>query len=225
MVQQMMFLTTIVEYEGAVVDIRPRNWAAHCEAMQAIGVSGPTEEEFWRLFRRGESDAKRVRHGKSDQVAEYIRIRNERINATDLMELDEPVANASANYRLLKQRGNCHLVTFCRNRDGINAALDRHDLWMHFDQKQVLPDSTERRVALLKELAGTTGRASLAIAGTVPFAYAANEAGCRVVGLKDGPTFPNRLRQVGVDVFFDSLDELTDALATRREDLQRIGVV
>jgi len=55
-------------------------------------------------------------------------------------------------------------------------------------------------------------------------AYAAGEAGCRTVGLKNGPAVPKLLRQVGVDVLFESLDELTDALSSHHPDLQRIGV-
>ena len=65
---------------------------------------------------------------------------------------------------------------------------------------------------------------TLAVVGTVPMAYAAGEAGCRVVGMKNGPAVPKLLRQVGVDVFFESLDELTDALISHHPDLQRIGV-
>ena len=79
-------------------------------------------------------------------------------------------------------------------------------------------------MAALRDLAGSHRR-TLAIAGTVPFAYAAGRAGCAVVGLKTGPAVPRLLRQVGVDLFFDSLDELTDALGARRLDLHRIGLL
>jgi len=40
--------------------------------------------------------------------------------------------------------------------------------------------------------------------------------------MKTGPTFPKFMQQVGVDVFFDSLDDLTDALARRSPELQKI---
>jgi hypothetical protein len=78
-------------------------------------------------------------------------------------------------------------------------------------------------VQALQEMAG--GIRTMAVAGTIPFAYAANEAGCRVVGMKTGVAFPKQFRQVGVDVFFDSLDDLTEALARHDPELQRIGVL
>jgi hypothetical protein len=46
-----------------------------------------------------------------------------------------------------------------------------------------------------------------------------------VVGIKNGPVYPKFLRQVGVDVFYDDLDQLTDALARHDPELQRIGIV
>jgi len=219
----MSFINTIVEYEGVVVEVRPRYWAAHKAALAALGLAGPHEEEFWRLWRTGAAHGTFI-HGRPHLVAEYLRVRDQHMDNTDLMALDQPQPGAGVNLRLLKQMGSCHLVTLCRNRDGINATLDRLDLWMHFDSKQVLPDDRDRRIEALRQLVGGH-HSTLAIAGTVPFAYVAGEAGCRVVGMKNGPAVPKRLRQVGVDVFFDSLDELTDALAKRHPDLQRIGLV
>lgn len=219
----MGFLVTIIEWEGVLVDVRRRYWAAHREAIESVGFQGPTEEEFWRLWRAGEPDSKMVPHGKSHQVAEYVRRRQERIDASDLMEDDEAQKGAAANLRVLKNLGVCHLATLCRNRAGINTALDRLDLWMYFDRKEVLPDDRGRRVALLRELVGGQ-RSALAVAGTVAFAYAASEAGCRVVGMNHALAYPKRLRQVGVDVFYESLDALTDALTRRDPELQRIGL-
>jgi hypothetical protein len=74
----------------------------------------------------------------------------------------------------------------------------------------------------IKELMGA--RRTLAIVGTVPMAYAAGEAGCLTVGVRNGPTFPKLLQQVGVDVFYDDLDQLVDAITQRDEPLQRIGL-
>jgi len=217
------FLNTIVEYEGPVIDVRPRYWAAHKAAVAAVGLAGPPESEFWRLWRTAAADAMFVPRGKPARVAEYKRLRDERIDSTELMALDQAQPGAAENLRILKAMGTCHLATLCSNRDGINATLDRLDLWIHFEQKRSLPQDRDRRVAALRELAGGHHR-TLAIAGTVPFAYAAGEAGCRVVGVKTGPAVPKRLRQVGVDLFFDSLDELTDALGAGRPDLHRIGL-
>ncbi len=218
----MNYLNTIAEYEGAVIDVMPRYWAAHQEAARAAGFEGPPHEEFVRLCRQGAAPGQMIPHAKAHHIQEYKRVWAERVDASDLMALDVAVEGAAANYRILKSMGNCHLATYCRNRDGINATLDRLNLWMHFDRKTVLPEEPRRRVDALREMAGS--HVTLAIAGTVPFAYAASEAGCRVVALNRGPAFPRRLRQVGVDVFFESLDELTEALSRGREDLRRIGI-
>lgn len=219
----MAFLNIIIEYEGPVVDVEPRYWAAHQAAIQAVGFHGPPRSEFWRLWRTGATDSQFVRFGRPEKVADYARIRAETIDSTDLMALDQSGPKVAENLRLLKQMGSCQLVSLSRNREGLNAALDRLDLWMHFESKQCLPEDRDRRVEALHKLAGGM-RVTLAVVGTVPMAYAAGEAGCRTVGLKNGPAAPRLLRQVGVDVFFESLDELTDALTTRHPDLQRIGI-
>jgi phosphoglycolate phosphatase-like HAD superfamily hydrolase len=217
------FLTTIVEYEGALVNVRPRYWAAHQEAIAAVGFRGPTEDEFWRLLRTGASDGQMVPHAKTPKVLEYTAIRNARINSSELMELDQGWPGSEVDLKVLKDMGTCHIASLCPNRDGLNAALNRLEVWMYFDKKQVLPADSDRRVEALQEMTG--GTRTMAVAGTVPFAYAANEAGCRVVGMKTGLAFPKQFRQVGVDVFFDSLDDLTEALARHDPDLQRIGVL
>lgn len=205
------------------MDIRARTWAAHREAMTAVGFEGPAADEFWRLTRTGAPLAQIVRFGKDRHVQEYTRIRNERMEAADLMALDELQPGAALNLPVLKKLGNAHLVTLSRNRDAINATLDRLNVWMHFDRKQVLPVDQDRRVQTLRELAGEYA-VTLAIVGTVPMAYAAGEAGCRLIGLSNGPVVPKLLRQVGVDLVYPDLDALTDALSKRDPDLERIGV-
>jgi len=217
------FLNTIVEFEGPVVDVRPRYWSAHKSAVTAINFEGPPPDEFWRLVRTGATDGMMVRYGKSHHIAEYTRLRDEARDGTELMKLDEAQPKAADNLRVLKGMGVCHLVTHCQNREGINATLNRLDLWMYFDQKRVLPADRDRRVQALREVIGGH-RVTLAVVGTVPMAYAAGEAGCRVVGVRTGLAVPKLLQQVGVDVFYDSLDDLTDALASRDPDLQRIGI-
>lgn len=216
-------LNTIVEFEGPVVDVKPRYWATHCEAIGAIGLTGPTESEWWRLLRLNSPDGALAAHAKGEKLAAYSKTVRDRRDASDLMLLDEAQPGAAENLRVLKGLGSCHLVTLCSNRDGINATLDRLQLWMHFDQKRVLPEHRERRVAAIQEV--MSGPRTLAIVGTVPMAYAAGEAGCRTVGIRNGPTFPKLLQQVGVDVFFDDLEQLTDAITKRDEALQRIGVI
>jgi phosphoglycolate phosphatase-like HAD superfamily hydrolase len=219
----MSFLNTILEWEGPIVDIRPRFLAAHGEAIRAIGYEGPPEDEVWRLYRLNSPDATMIRFGKAPKVAEYSRIRSERLDSTDLMALDELQPLVVENLKVLKNMGACHLVSLSANRDGINATLNRLDVWLYFEQKRPLPQDRERRVEAIKQLTGGHHR-TLAVAGTVSFAFAAGEAGCRVVGIKSGPCFPKLLRQVGVDVFYENLDELTDALARRDPELQRIGI-
>jgi phosphoglycolate phosphatase-like HAD superfamily hydrolase len=219
----MGFINTIVEFEGPVVDVRPRYWAAHQAAVAESPFQGPAEDEFWRLVRTGATDAMILKYAKGQQVTDYTRVRNERIDSTEMMALDELQPAADNDLRVLKSLGTCHLVTLCRNRDGINATLDRLGVWMYFDQKRVLPEDRVRRVAALRELVGGH-RSTLAVVGTVPVAYAAGEAGCRVVGLRNGPAVPRMLQQVGVDVFYDTLDELTDAITRRSEELERIGL-
>ena len=217
-------LNTIVELEGPIIDVQARYWAAHQAAIEAIGFEGPSESEFWRLVRLGAPDHQFVRHGKPDKVDDYTRLRDEKLHSSELMALDEARDGASENLRVLKQLGSCHLATLCDNREGLNATLDRLDIWMYFDKKVVLPESRDRRVASLKELMGHHP-STLVVAGSVPFAYAAGEAGGRVVGIKGGPAFPDRLRKVGADFCFDSLDALTDALTKRDPILERIGLI
>jgi len=220
----MSFLNTIIEFEGPVVNVRPRYWAAHKVAITAVKFEGPSEDEFWRLTRTAAPDGMMVRYGKPHHVAEYTRLRNEQLNTSELMALDEPQAKAAENLRVLKSLGVCHLVTLCQNRDGINTTLNRLDLWIHFDQKRALPEDRDRRVAALKEL--TIGqRNNLAVVGSVPMAYAAAEAGFCLVGLRTGLAVPKLLQQVGVDVFYDNLDELTDAIGRRDADLVRFGIL
>jgi phosphoglycolate phosphatase-like HAD superfamily hydrolase len=219
----MSFLNTIIEWEGPIIDVRPRYWAAHRAAVQAVGFQGPPENEFWRLHRTGAPDGMMAPYGKPHHVAEYARLRNEKINSTELMALDQLQPRVIENLKVLKSMGTCHMASLCQNRDGVNATLNRLDVWLYFEQKRALPQDSDRRVAAIRELMG--GGRTLAVAGTVPFAFAANEAGCRVVGISRGPAFPKFLRQVGVDVFYDDLDQLTDALARRAPELQRIGIV
>lgn len=219
----MAFLNTLVEFEGVVADVRARYWAAHCEALTATGLRGPTADEFWRLIRIGAPDGMFVPHAKPAQVVEYKRARDARIEASDLMRLDEAQPAAAPNLKLLKSLGSSHLVTLSRNREGINATLDRLEVWMHFDQKRALPEDRDRRVDALRELVG--GQRTLAIVGTIPMAYAAGEAGCRVVALRTGLAFPKRFQQMGVDVIYDDLDQLTEALTRRAPELQKLGVL
>ncbi|MCL2330598.1 MAG: hypothetical protein FWC56_04785 [Phycisphaerae bacterium] len=219
----MNFLTTIIEYEGVLANVRPRYWAAHQEAVTTLGWRGPMPDEWWRLLRTQASDGLMVPHAKTPQVLEYARRRDDRLHADDLIALDEGWPNAAVNLKILKDMGTCHLVSLCPNRDALNAALNRFDLWMYFDKKQSLPVDRDRRVRAIQDISANTR--TMAVAGSVPFAYAANEAGCRVVGITTGLAFPKQMRQVGVDVFYDSLDELTDALSQRDPELQRIGVI
>lgn len=219
----MGFLNTIMEYDGVVADVRPRYWAAHCHAVAAVGSDGPPADEFWRLVRTGAPDGRFVPYARTAKVLQYARLRDERIHSTELMALDEALPDAAVNLKVLKSMGTCHLVSLCPNREGLNAALDRMELWMYFDQKQALPVDRDRRVKAIRDLVGGV-RTTLAVAGSVAFAYAASEAGCRVVGMKTGTAYPQQMRQVGVDVFFGSLDELTDALSRHDPQLQRIGV-
>ncbi|MEP0842464.1 MAG: hypothetical protein HRF43_07100, partial [Phycisphaerae bacterium] len=151
------------------------------------------------------------------------RVRDERLDSTELMALDELQPRAVESLKVLKNLGACHLVSLCRNREGINATLNRLDVWMYFEQKRPLPAESDARVEAIKGLMAASAR-NLAVAGSVPFAFAAGEAGCRVVGVRSGTAFPRQFRQVGVDVFYESLDELTDALARHDPELQRIGL-
>jgi len=222
-VHPMSSLNTIIEYEGPIVNVRPRWWAAHQAAITAVGFRGPSEDEFWRLVRTKAPEARMVPHGKPQQVAEYTRLRDEHINSTDLMKLDELQPDVADNLPVLKQMGACHLVTLCRNREGINSTLDRLDIWMHFDRKEVLPEDRDRRVQKVRDLMGRY-RSTLAVVTSPSMAYVANEAGCPVVGLKTGLSFPQQLRQRGVDLIYESLDELVNALSRRDPELQRIGL-
>jgi phosphoglycolate phosphatase-like HAD superfamily hydrolase len=218
------FLNTVIEFEGPVVNVRPRYWAAHKAAVTAVGYEGPPESEFWRLLRTASPDGMMVQYGKSHQVAEYARLRGQKIDSTELMAMDEAQDKADENLRVLKALGTCHLVTLCENREGMNATLDRLNIWMHFDQKRVLPQDRERRVQALRELKAGH-RSNMAVVGSVPMAYAAGEAGFCTVGLRTGLAVPKLLQQVGVDVFYDNLDELTDAISRRDPDLIRIGLL
>ena len=220
----MSYFNTIVEWEGVVVDVRARYWAAHRAAVKTVGFDGPTEEEFWRLLKTGASDGQMVRFGRERKVTDYARVRDERLQGSELMETDELVPTARENLPVLKQLGGCHLVTLCPNIEGVNATLNRLDVWMHFDQKRALPADRERRKGILKDLAGGQRR-TLVVAGTVPLAYAAAEAGLAVVGMKTGLAFPQRMRQVGVDLFFETLDGLTEAMTRHDPQLERLGVL
>ncbi len=220
----MAYINTIIEWEGAVIDVRPRFWAAHQEAIQPTGYRGPSEEEFWRLIKIGADLGAMLPHAKPPQVAEYKKLWHEKVESTEFMTNDELQPTAANNLRVLKQMGNAHLVTLSSNSKGVNETLDRLDVWMHFDQKRSLPENRERRVKTLKDLAGGH-RTTLVVAGTVPLAYAAAQADLSVVAMRTSLAFPKQFRQVGVDVFFDTLDELTDALINGDEALQRIGAL
>jgi phosphoglycolate phosphatase-like HAD superfamily hydrolase len=219
----MSHLNTIIELEGPVVDVRPRFWAAHQAAIAPLKLQGPPEEEFWRLVRLKSDDSAMVPRGKAQHIADYKRVRDERLDSAELMALDELQPGAQAELRVLKAMGTSHLVTLSQNRDGVNATLNRLDVWLCFDQRRSLPADRNRRVAALRELAG--GLRTLAVVGSVPMAYAAGEAGCRVVGVRCGQAFPRSLQQVGVDLVYDNLGELTEALSRHDPQLQRIGVL
>ena len=102
----MAFLNTIIEFEGPVVEVRARWWAAHQEAIAATGFQGPSAEEFWRLVRTGATDAAIIRFGKHRHAEDYARIRDERRDSLDLMALDELQPDAAVNLRVLQQLGN-----------------------------------------------------------------------------------------------------------------------
>jgi phosphoglycolate phosphatase-like HAD superfamily hydrolase len=164
----MSYLNTIIEWEGPVVDVRPRYWAAHQAAVSAVGFQGPTADEFWRLFCTGAAMGMMVPGGKAPAVAEYARIRGEKIDSTELMALDELQPKVVENLKILKNMGTCHLASLCQNRDGVNATLNRLDAWIYFEQKRCLPTDSDRRTATLRELAGA-GHRTLAVAGSVAF--------------------------------------------------------
>lgn len=220
----MSFLNTIIELEGPVVNVRPRCWAAHRAAAAELGFDGVAEDEFWRLLRTGTADGMFLRQAKPAKVAEYARRRAELLESSELMQLDTAQPAVHENLRVLKSLGNCHLVTLAQNRDAVNATINRLELWLYFDQKRSLPSESDHRVAALKELAGLH-HSSLVVAGSVPLAYAAGEAGCHVVALRNGLAFPKFFQQVGVDVCYDDIEELTDALTRRAPELQKIGLL
>lgn len=220
----MAFLNTIVEFEGPVIDVQPRYWAAHRAAADAGRFTGPDPDEFWRLVKTDAPPGKFIPAARPAQLAEYLRIREEKFHSSELMALDQPQNNAAVSLKVLKQMGGCHMITAGRNREGINAVLNRDELWLQFDKKVLLPVDRDRRVEAIKELVGSY-RQTVAVVSSVPVAYAAGEAGCLTIGVTSGPAYPKQLRQVGVDVFFDSLDALTDALGTRHPDLERLGLV
>lgn len=217
------FLNIVVEWEGAVVEVRPRYWAAHRAAAEAIGERGPNEEEFWRLVKIGAEPGAFVPHAKPDRAREYARLRDELRDSSELMEKDELLEGALPGLPVLKNMGACHLVTLSGNIDGINAALNRLDVWMHFDRKRALPQDRDRRAQLLGEVAGGMGRA-LVVAGTVSLALTAARAGLPTVALKSGLAFPRQFRQTGIELFFENLDELSDALIENRGIFSPIGL-
>jgi len=220
----MSFLNTIIELEGPIVNVRPRYWAAHQAAAAELGFDGVPDDEFWRLVRTGAADGMFLRHAKPAKVVEYARRRAELLESGQLMQLDAAQPAVHENLRVLKSLGNCHLVTLAQNREAVNATINRLELWLYFDQKRSLPSESDHRVAALKELAGLH-RSSLVVTGSVPLAYAAGEAGCRVIGLRNGLAFPKFFQQVGVDVYYDDLEELSDALTRRAPELQKIGLL
>lgn len=220
----MGFLNVIVELEGPVLDIRPRYWAAHRAAADAGRFTGPAPDEFWRLVKTGAQPGQFIPAARPAQVAEYQRLQEAGFHSNELINLDEPQPKAVVSLKVLKQMGACHLISSGRNREGINAVLNRHELWLYFDKKVLLPADSDRRVTAIRELVGEN-RQTLAIVSSVPVAFAASEAGCLMIGVTSGPAYPKQLRQVGVDVCFDSLDALTDALGTHHPDLQRLGLI
>ncbi|NLX12423.1 MAG: hypothetical protein GXY44_02050 [Phycisphaerales bacterium] len=220
----MSYFNTIIEWEGVVVDVRARYWMAHKTAVAKVGYDGPTEDEFWRLLKTGAADGQMVRFGREGKVTDYACMRDEYLRSNELMVKDELLPTVWENLLVLKRLGGCHLVTLCPNIEGVNAALNRLDVWMNFDQKRALPADRERRKQILKDMAGGQRR-TLVVAGTVPLAYAAADAGLAVVGMKTGLAFPQRMRQVGVDLFFETLDELTEAMTRHDPQLERLGVL
>src|SRR5262245_2789401 len=131
----MSYLNTILEWEGSIINVRPRYWAAHQAAVKSAGFQGPPADEFWRLYRTGASDGLMVPYGKPHHIAEYTRVRNEKINSTELMALDELQPAVVENLKVLKSMGGCHMASLCQNRDGVNATLNRLDVWLYFEQK------------------------------------------------------------------------------------------
>ena len=209
----------IFQWEGVVVDVRPRYWQAHQQAVAAVALTGPPENEYWRLFRSGASDRQLVPHAKPLRLEEYNQRRQELLASASLLALDKPQPGAAQSLGQLKRMGSCRLATLEGDRRELETAVGRLQLGDCFDRTEVLPEDRNQREALLRKLAEGS-RTTLAVAGTIPFAYAADQAGCCVVGFKSGLTYPKFMHQVGVDLIFGSWEELTDALGQHDPQLR-----
>ncbi len=214
----------LIEMDGPLVNVEPRYYAVHRQVMESLGLPKLDRAMFWRLVRRVAPTSELVLGGREKHFQAYKQAMIERLEADEVLELDEAQPEADGAMRALRSLGEPVLVTMRLNRPGGQAVLNRLGLSEFFLRLCGLSQSQQRRTDQLTELAGENRRV-VVVAASEPVILAAREADLPVVGISNGPRTPQQLRRAGTDVVFTDLDAFAVALAGGSDEIRRAGVL
>lgn len=214
----------IVEFEGAVVDVRSVHYGLYRDVAAEIGWSRVDEATYWRLVRTKGSEADVLPGARPAKRAAYGTRFAERV------EEAKAIAQCRAHDRIdrviadLARHGSFDMVTLGANlsarRDWIAGTA-----WASLvGRMEKLSDDPRRRGAELSALSEGDPR-TLVIAADESIIRAAGSAELFSVGVASGSCTPARLHQAGADIVLTGLAELADSLASGAQDLIRAGLL
>jgi len=210
--------------DGPLVDVQPRYHELHRRVLREMNLPALPAEAFWRLVRRDAPLEQFVSGGRPKHVERYKQRFMELSECDELLACDVAQADADGTLRSLKTLGEPILITMRLNRPGAQEVLKRLHLADYFLRVCGLSQSQARRVDQLQELAGEARRVIVA-ASSEPVIIATREADLPVVGVAGGSCTPQRLRRAGADVVFDTLDDVSLAIASGSEEIRRAGLL
>ncbi len=214
----------IVEFEGAVVDVRRVHYGRYRDVAAEIGWSRVDEATYWRLVRTKGSDADVLPGARPAKRSAY------RTRFAERVEEAETIAQYRAHDAIdrvmvdLVRYGSFDLVTLGANLSARRAWIEGIAWASLVGRMEKLSDDPRRRGAELRALSDGDPR-TLVIAADETIIRAAGNAELFSVGVSSGSCTPARLHQAGADIVLTGLAELADSLASGAQDLIRAGLL
>jgi phosphoglycolate phosphatase-like HAD superfamily hydrolase len=209
------------DLDGTLLDVRLRHCRVHREVVLGLGGQEPDAADYWQRKRQGEPLASLLADGgnpRPDETA-YRQRWLARIEAFDMLRLDEPfngVRNLLTNLAASRPMG---LVTLRQNSDALRQQLDWLGLASCFTTILSSPATAGRESEIKCELLRYSSQAApgaVMVGDTEIDLRAGRAAGLRTVGVLSGLRNEHRLRQERPDALIESVASLPSALETFR---------
>jgi phosphoglycolate phosphatase-like HAD superfamily hydrolase len=196
-----MSATLAFDFDGTIVDCRPRQLAA---LERALGAPPPDPDGFWAAKRAGRTTAEALRRlGLDDSRAEEVAARwVEIVEDDDLLGHDRPLPGAAEALRAARRAGRrLVLLTARRRAAAVGRQLAALGLYDHFDAVAVVPpaEAAPAKAQLLR-----AERAATFIGDTESDAAAARMAQVPFLAVTGGQRSADYLeRRVGCPLYPD----------------------